>query len=221
MCFCKLYLMDILEFLFHHSAEMTKVIFLAGPTGVGKTRVAQALCHLINAEIISCDSVQIYRDLIVGSNKEYLTAKTSSGETVPMVQHLIDIVPWYSDYSVGDYYDACMACIKQVTKTGKIPLVVGGTGFYMNWLLRGKAKPPYIPEDCYQKVKEELKGQDWNHAFSLLRDVDPVYASTLSENDFYRLERAYAVYKHTGMPNSSFYYPNRTSKKGNIYLLLS
>ena len=196
----------------------SKVILIAGPTGVGKTRIAQALCSRINGEIISCDSVQIFNGLDIGSNKEMLTCVAPSGKILPMAQHLIDIVSWKQDFSVGDYYEACFQCIQDIISAGKVPLVVGGTGFYMNWLLRGKAEPPEIPEPVYLSVKKELSGKTWEESFKILKTVDPTYAASLAENDFYRLERALAVHRHTGKPNSSFYFPNRNSIQGiNIY----
>ena len=193
---------------------VSKVVLISGPTGVGKTRVAQALCALINGEIISCDSVQIFQGLDIGSNKERLSSFTPSGEEIPMPQHLVDIVSWNQDFSAGDYYDACSICIQKIISSGKVPLIVGGTGFYMNWLLRGKAEPPEVPENVYFEVKRELSGKTWDESLSLLRAKDPEYALTLTENDFYRLERAIAVFKYTGKPNSSFCFPKRGDFKG-------
>lgn len=188
---------------------MIKVVLLSGPTGVGKTRIAQRLCKALNAEIISCDSVQVFKELNIGSNKERLVDILPSGEELLMPQHLVDLVSWKQDFSVGDYYEACMNAIKSISAAGKLPLVVGGTGFYMNWILRGRAASPSVPEEFYEASKRELQGKSWSEALEDFKKVDPKYAQTLSNNDFYRLERAWAVYKYTGKPNSSFYYPNR------------
>lgn len=117
---------------------------------------------------------------------------------------MIDVASWKESFSAGNFYDLAISCIYDIHSRGKVPLLVGGTGFYMNWLLRGKPKgPPTTPEIMDQVIKE-LDGKSWNECFELLKNVDPEYSASLVPNDFYRLQRAFAIYKMTGKKLSEF-----------------
>ena len=172
-----------------------KVLLLSGPTGIGKTALATVLCHLLNGEIISCDSVQVYKELNIGSNKE---------RHIGVPQHMIDLVSWKQPFSAGDYYDQCVALIREIHQRGKVPLVVGGTGFYMSWLLHGKPQGPPTTPEVMTRVNDSLKGKSWTEALAMLRQVDPEYADTIVPNDFYRIQRALAIHIMTGRPLSAY-----------------
>jgi tRNA dimethylallyltransferase len=114
-----------------------KILVITGPTAVGKTAASLALAERLGAEVISADSVQVYRGLDVGSDKLPPAARRG----VP--HHLLDALDPADDFSAGDFYDRARAQVDEVLARGRTPLVVGGTGFYLRWLMRGKpATPP-------------------------------------------------------------------------------
>lgn len=184
------------------------VVFLSGPTGVGKSDVAIELAKLIGGEVVSCDSVQIYKRLDIGSNKTLQT------EGIP--HHMIDIVDFDSEYSAGHFYSDCTKCIEGIHERGNIPILVGGTGLYMKWILNGRPTSPETPSEIKQTVKEMLQedGNNWQKSLDRLNQLDPDYASSLLPNDFYRLGRALEINLHSGRPLKEFQPPglfNRSS----------
>jgi len=173
------------------------VVVIGGPTGVGKSELALRLARRINGELISCDSVQVFRGLNIGSNK------TAPG--TPQREHLLDVVDWWEPFTAADFYTHCHRLIGEIHARGHVPIIVGGTGFYMDWLLRGRPQAP--PTDA--KILKEVEGNlaadcDWTTSLQRLQMVDPFYAASLLPNDFYRLKRALCVYQATGQPLSSF-----------------
>lgn len=178
-------------------ASMKRAIVIAGPTGVGKTELAVRLARKLNGELISCDSVQVYRHLEIGSNKE------SMPDGIP--QHLVDFVDLDQPFTAADFFKACLETVEKVGAEGKVPILVGGTGFYLDWIVRGRPSAPATDPESLEAVRVELASlPDWKSKLSLLSSVDPEYAKSLSGNDLYRLERALAVHRHTGNPLSSF-----------------
>ena len=103
-----------------------KVIIIGGPTGVGKSELAFRLAEDIKGELISCDSVQVYKDLEIGANK---TAKDTPGR-----EHLLDLVEWTEEFTAANFYDHCTEKIEEIIKRDKVPILVGGTGFYLDWI---------------------------------------------------------------------------------------
>lgn len=179
------------------SRLMRRAIVLAGPTGVGKTALALELAKLLNGELISCDSVQVYRHLEIGANKERLP------EAIP--QHLIDFVDLDTPFTAADFYDKCFETMEDILSRKKVPILVGGTGFYLDWLVRGRPSAPHTDPDTMKLVNEEVDALlSWQDKIALLRSVDPEYAERLLDNDVYRLKRALTVYRQTGRPLSSF-----------------
>ena len=108
---------------------MQKIIIIAGPTGVGKTALSIEVAKKYNGEVVSADSIQIYKGLDIGS------AKVTKEEADGIVHHLIDIVSPESEYNAGDYAKDAEKAISEIAKKGKIPIVVGGTGMYITSLL--------------------------------------------------------------------------------------
>lgn len=174
-----------------------RVIFLSGPTGVGKSVLAIKLAALLKGEVISCDSVQIYRHLNIGSNK--------TTETQGIPHHLIDCVDWWEDFSAASFYAKCTEIVKQILQRGKIPILVGGTGMYMNWVLDGRPSSPPTSTETLAKVKCWIE-QDasWDASLERLQKLDPEYAASLNRNDFYRLARALTVNLDSGKPLAEF-----------------
>jgi tRNA dimethylallyltransferase len=170
-----------------------KVVVLAGPTGVGKTEFSLKLAHALNGEIVSCDSMQVYKGMDIG------TAKATLAQRLEVPHHLIDILDVTQQYNVVDFYNDAMACLADITHRGKVPIVVGGTGFYIRALLKGPpAGPPSKPE-LRAKLEEQLDRIGVQGMYDSLYDVDPVYASTISVKDKQKILRALEIIAVTGV----------------------
>ena len=173
------------------------VIILAGPTGVGKTALSLKLAQVLNAEIISADSMQVYRGMDIG------TAKASEAERALVPHHLLDVADSAEPFGVADYVPLAEEAIRGIIARGRLPLIVGGTGFYIQALLKGLdfsdgAQNPSIRE-ARRREAEEL-GPEQLHA--RLRAVDPDAADAIHPNNIKRVIRALEYYEETGRPIS-------------------
>lgn len=165
---------------------MNKVIILLGPTNVGKTGVSILLAKALGTEIISADSMQIYRYMDIG------TAKPPAEERAVIKHHMIDIVDPWESFSVGKYISAVSPIIEKLHEGGKIPLVVGGTGLYIKAMTRGIFSGP--PADL--KLREKLLSMEEENDSSLynyLKELDPAAAQKISRRDTRRIIRALEV----------------------------
>jgi len=179
------------------SAEARKVIVLTGPTASGKSTVALGLSKHLPIEIISADSVQVYRYLDVGANK--VTKEQQS----LVRHHLIDIVDPNEPYSAGDFVRAAVPLIQDILLRGKIPVIVGGSTMWVQWLVHGVPDAPKANYSVTQRVNDMLApfkytgtgelfdddDDDWERARQLLVKRDPIRAQMLNRNDWYRLRR--------------------------------
>jgi tRNA dimethylallyltransferase len=170
--------------------------FLTGATAVGKTGVGIALAQRIGDEIISLDSMAIYRGMDIG------TAKPSVAERAAMPHHLLDIVDPAEDYSVAQYVDAAAGTVAEVRARGKEPLFVGGTPLYLKSLLRGLFEGPPADWQLRREIEQELAHVGQQALYDRLTQVDPVAASHIHPHDTRRLIRALEVYRATGEPIS-------------------
>lgn len=173
-----------------------KVIIITGPTAVGKSAAALRICQQLNGEIISADSVQLYKHLNIGSNK----ASQEEQNLVP--HHLLDIADPAGDvFSAGHFFRIARASIEDVCNRGRLPVVVGGTMMYVRWLMYGRPATPAASEQTKIAVKEKLESfaGDWDAAVEWLSRKDPNRAAALSRNDWYRLGRASEVLETTGI----------------------
>ena len=170
--------------------------FLTGATAVGKTRVGLELAHQLDAEIISLDSMSIYRGMDIG------TAKPSTAQQALAVHHLIDIVDPEDEFSVVQYLETAGRAVAEITGRGKQVLFVGGTPLYLKSLLRGLYGGPPANWKLREEIAAEVAeiGQEALHA--RLEMVDPVAASQIHPNDTRRLIRALEVFRATGEPLS-------------------
>jgi len=163
-----------------------KVIILLGPTGVGKTGAALLLAKKLDTEIISADSMQIYRHMDIG------TAKPSRKERAFVTHHMIDVVhPWES-FSTGRYISMIVPIIEDLHKKGKIPVVVGGTGLYIKAMTRGIFSGP----SADWTLREELLSMEREKAgflYAYLKKLDPEAAEKITPNDTRRVVRALEV----------------------------
>jgi tRNA dimethylallyltransferase len=154
------------------------------------------MAEILNGEIISADSVQIYQGLNIGS------AKPTEAEQAAVPHHLIDARPIAAQYTAGDFAKEAHHAIQDVVGRGKVPIVVGGTAFYLKTLVEGLPAHGMGASNAEidAKVEEMLDGLDWMAAVEMLATKDPVYASNLSANDWRRLRRALEVHEMTGQP---------------------
>ena len=165
---------------------MNKVLILLGPTGVGKTGVSILLAKALNTEIISADSMQIYRHMDIG------TAKPSKEERATVRHHMIDIVNPSEAYSTGKYIEAVVPIIEGLHKTKRIPVVVGGTGLYIKAMTRGIFSGPsadWTLREYLLSMEKEENGSLYNY----LKELDPEAAEKITPNDTRRIIRALEV----------------------------
>jgi tRNA dimethylallyltransferase len=170
--------------------------FLTGATAVGKTSVGIALAQRLGAEIISLDSMAIYRGMDIG------TAKPSRELRDRVSHHLIDIADPSDEYNVAQYVDAAAAAVEQLRSRGREPLFVGGTPLYLKSLLRGLFDGPPADWQLRREIEEELQHVGQQALYDRLAQVDPVAASHIHPHDTRRLMRALEVHRATGEPIS-------------------
>ncbi|HEX6961619.1 MAG TPA: tRNA (adenosine(37)-N6)-dimethylallyltransferase MiaA [Lacipirellula sp.] len=170
--------------------------FLTGVTATGKTRIALALAGKLGAEIISLDSMAIYRGMDVG------TAKPTADQQAVVPHHLIDIVGPTEDFSVAQYVDAAHAKIAEIRGRGREVLFVGGTPLYLKALLRGLFEGPPANWELRREIEQEVEEVGSEALHARLEQIDPVAASVIHPRDKRRLIRAIEVYRATGEPIS-------------------
>lgn len=176
---------------------MDKVLVLAGPTASGKTDIAVELALEVGGEIISADSMQIYRNMNIG------TAKPSMEERRGIPHHMLDIVNPDEDFSVAQFKEGAMECIKDIIERGKIPIVAGGTGLYINSLVYNISFSDTITDwDYREKLNKIVEEQGTQALHQLLQKIDPKSAEWIHPNNVKRVVRALEVYKTTGRPIS-------------------
>lgn len=170
--------------------------FLTGATAVGKTAIGIALAERLGAEIISLDSMTIYRGMDIGTAKPPRELR----ERVP--HHLIDIADPADEYSVAQYVDAAAAVVDQIHARGREPLFVGGTPLYLKSLLRGLFDGPPADWALRHEIEQELEHVGQEALYERLMQIDPVAASHIHPHDTRRLIRALEVFRATGEPIS-------------------
>lgn len=175
---------------------LTQCWFLSGPTAGGKSAVAMTLARELNAEIVSMDSMAIYRGMDIG------TAKPTADQQSQIDHHLIDIVDPCNEFSVSEYIAAAADAVAAIFGRGRVPLFVGGTGLYLRSVLRGVFNGPEANWELRRQFQTHAaeKGNAWLH--TQLVDVDPDTANKLHPNDTRRIIRALEVFHMTGRPLS-------------------
>jgi tRNA dimethylallyltransferase len=169
--------------------DLNKVICVAGPTASGKTSLAIDLALALNGEIVSCDSMQIYRGMDIG------TAKPDMDERKGIPHHMMDIADPTEDYSVARYVEEASRCIDDIFRRGKVPVVVGGTGLYMDALIKGLYFSNGTRNGILRKRIEDLHDRFGGpRLYRHLKSIDPGAADKIHPNDRKRLCRALEVY---------------------------
>lgn len=170
-----------------------KIVVITGPTASGKTATGVALCQKFNGEVVSADSMQIYRRMTIG------TAKPTSEEMQGVRHHMIDVAEPEENWSVARYVEAAAACVEDILARGKLPVIVGGTGLYIDSLLSGRtfAGGP-VNEALRQELSERYDEIGAEGLLGELRKVDPARAAKLHPGDKKRIVRALEVFILTG-----------------------
>lgn len=173
--------------------DRPRVVAIGGPTATGKTALSLALAQRFGGEIINADSMQVYRQLSVG------TAKPMEEERAQAPHHLLDFLPPEQPYSVADFTAAAGELIGQITTRGRLPLVVGGTGLYITSLLNGVR---FAPEDTdpalRRRLQQQAETQGAEVLYARLQAVDPAYAAKVHPHNLPRIIRALELYESTG-----------------------
>jgi tRNA dimethylallyltransferase len=163
------------------------VVLLLGPTGSGKTALSLALAERFDGEIVSCDSVAVYRGMDLG------TAKPTAEERARVPHHLIDIADPNEAFTAGEYSRLARAALHEIAGRGKVPIVTGGTGLYLRALTEGLFAGPARQEDLRKRLRRsaDRHGNEWLHR--VLRRLDPTSAERIHANDTSKVIRAVEV----------------------------
>ena len=171
-----------------------KIVVVAGPTASGKTALGIALAKELNGEIVSADSMQVYRGMDIG------TAKATMDEREGIPHHMLDVAEPWEDYSVARYVEQAEACCRDILARGKLPILVGGTGLYIDSLVSGR---DFAAVDSDQGLREALSAEydalGGEAMHRRLQEIDPERAAILHPGDKRRIVRALEVYRLTGM----------------------
>ena len=171
---------------------MDNIICIAGPTASGKTALAVELAKELNGEVISCDSMQIYRRMDIG------TAKPTREEMQGIVHHMIDVAEPDEDFSVSRYCEMATPILDDILARGKTAIIAGGTGLYMDSLIRGNDFAPYPATGARERLEQEADEKGMEFMLEKLRSIDPDAAIKLHLADRKRIIRALEVFEETG-----------------------
>ena len=172
---------------------MPPIITIAGPTASGKTALSIQLAKEIGGEIVSCDSMQVYKDMDIG------TAKPTLEEQEGIPHHMLSVAEPWEDFSVSRYCAMADPIVEDILRRGKSPIIVGGTGLYMDALIRGNAFAPCPSTGRREELEALAASQGIEAVIEKLREVDPESAARLHPSDQKRIIRAMEVYLETGM----------------------
>ena len=184
---------------------MIPLIVLTGPTTSGKSKTALALAKKLNTEIISADSMQVYKYFDIG------TAKPSAEERQRIPHHLIDILEPDEEFNAFDFKTRALKSINGLMNRNKIPILVGGTALYLKVLIQDYDCAVQISEKFRKKIQHDILKQGVKTVYKKLQAIDPYFAEKISETDSLRIERALGVYMETGKPFSEFHKEDTSS----------
>ncbi len=175
-------------------ADRIRLIVLGGPTASGKSDLAISLAREFNGEIVNADSVQLYRGMDIGSAKVPLNHR----EEIP--HHLVDVADIDDEWDVKRYEEEALKVVKSIVNRGRLPIVVGGSGFYIEALISGVKGPVGRNE----RIRSELSVLSEEELYQYLLNIDPIRASEIGRRDKKRLIRAIEIFLLTGEKPSSF-----------------
>ena len=194
--------------------QKNKVIVICGPTASGKTSLSIELAKQIDGEIVSCDSMQIYKDMTIG------TAKPTKEEMQGIKHYLIDCVSPEVRYSVADYKKDSINAIKEIIFKGKVPIIVGGTGLYLESLIYGIEYNEIETDLEYRKALEDIeKNEGLEKLYEMAKQIDEQAIEKISHNDKKRIFRVLEIYHSTGKTKTELEIESRKNGPDYNYIL--
>lgn len=194
--------------------EKPKVIVICGPTASGKTKLSIEVAKMVNGEIVSADSMQIYKDMTIG------TAKPTTEEMQGIKHYLIDFVSPDKRYSVAEYKNDAINAIEEIISKGKTPIVVGGTGLYVNSLIYEIEYPSVELDMNYRKKLEEIAEKEGlDRLYEMAMKVDKLAMKKISPNDKKRICRVLEIYHATGKTKTQIEIESRANEPKYDYLV--
>lgn len=172
---------------------MNNIICIAGPTASGKTALAVELAKELNGEVVSCDSMQVYKRMDIG------TAKPTAEEMQGIPHHMLDVAQAWEDFSVSRYCNQAAPIVDDIIAQGKTAIIAGGTGLYMDSLIRGNDFAPFPSTGVREALEARAEAEGIQPLLEELAQVDPESAGRLHPSDRKRIIRALEVYRETGI----------------------
>ena len=172
---------------------MNNIICIAGPTASGKTALAVELAKELNGEVVSCDSMQVYKRMDIG------TAKPTAEEMQGIPHHMLDVAQAWEDFSVSRYCNQASPIVDDIIAQGKTAIIAGGTGLYMDSLIRGNDFAPFPSTGVREALEARAEAEGIQPLLEKLAQVDPESAGRLHPSDRKRIIRALEVYRETGI----------------------
>ncbi len=171
---------------------MDRIVCIAGPTASGKTALAVELAKELDGEVVSCDSMQVYKYMDIG------TAKPTAEEMQGIPHHMLSVAEPAEDFSVSRYCAMATPIVEDILSRGKTPIIAGGTGLYMDALIRGNDFAPFPSTGVRERLEAQADREGMEAMLDRLRSVDPDCAARLHLSDRKRIIRALEVYLETG-----------------------
>ena len=190
------------------------LIYITGPTGIGKTKVSVLLANKLNSEIISSDSRQFYKEMTIG------TSVPSVNELKTVKHHFIQHMSVVEDYSIGNYEKDCIKIINEKFKIYDLLIMTGGSGMYADSVLYGLDKFPHINKKIRNNLISLFRKKGIGYLQEKLKEKDPIYYRKIDLNNHQRIIRALEVCVFTGKPYSSFLKKRKTERIFNIKILI-
>ncbi|MDN3508389.1 MAG: tRNA (adenosine(37)-N6)-dimethylallyltransferase MiaA [Simkaniaceae bacterium] len=188
-----------------------KVIVISGPTGTGKTHLSLQLARLLGGEIVSADSMQVYKKMDIG------TAKIREEERCGIPHHLIDIRNLSDMFNVVDFYNEATDVLDSIHARGNVPIVVGGTGFYIHSLIYGPPQGPPASAEIRKKLEEDMDKFGPEPLYDKLCTLDPDYARMITRGDRQKIIRAFEIIMQTQKPVSEFLLRSQASRSSEYH----
>lgn len=190
------------------------VVGIVGPTGSGKSSLALALAKAFHGEVVSCDALQVYRGLDIG------TGKITEEERGSVPHHLLDVVDPDEEFSAADYIQNAAPIVRDLSRSGKLPIVVGGTGLYLRTLVRGLFDGPGRRPELRARLSEIAERRGTHFVYRMLVRFDPDSAERIHPNDFVRIVRALEVTFSSRTKMSEMMRRRRSPLEGYRFMLI-